>query len=111
MDVDVLISGHTHTYVSCDLNPYSRGRRLLTGGRDCPSRFQAVEYDGRFFVNPGSATGAWTGLWSGYVSHGGLMRIGGMRATLTRIPQGANAFVRSNGHSRPSGRHVRISVD
>ncbi|KAF9652424.1 Metallo-dependent phosphatase [Thelephora ganbajun] len=40
MDVDVLISGHTHT-------------------------FQAVEYDGRFFVNPGSATGAWTGLWNG----------------------------------------------
>ncbi|KAH7886980.1 Metallo-dependent phosphatase [Phlebopus sp. FC_14] len=37
MDVDVLVSGHTHT-------------------------FQAIEYDGRFFVNPGSATGAWTGL-------------------------------------------------
>jgi vacuolar protein sorting-associated protein 29 len=37
MDVDLLISGHTHT-------------------------FQAVEYDGKFFVNPGSATGAWTGL-------------------------------------------------
>ncbi|KAF8551654.1 Metallo-dependent phosphatase [Imleria badia] len=39
MDVDVLVSGHTHT-------------------------FQAIEYDGRFFVNPGSATGAWTGLHS-----------------------------------------------
>ncbi|KAN0084170.1 Metallo-dependent phosphatase-like protein [Tylopilus felleus] len=37
MDVDVLISGHTHI-------------------------FQAIEYDGRFFVNPGSATGAWMGL-------------------------------------------------
>lgn len=37
MDVDVLVSGHTHT-------------------------FQAIEYGGRFFVNPGSATGAWTGL-------------------------------------------------
>lgn len=36
MDVDVLISGHTHT-------------------------FQAIEYDNKFFVNPGSATGAWTG--------------------------------------------------
>ncbi|EIN08736.1 Metallo-dependent phosphatase, partial [Punctularia strigosozonata HHB-11173 SS5] len=36
MDVDVLVSGHTHT-------------------------FQAVEYDNRFFVNPGSATGAWNG--------------------------------------------------
>ncbi|KAF8628846.1 hypothetical protein AX17_005906 [Amanita inopinata Kibby_2008] len=36
MDVDVLISGHTHA-------------------------FQAIEYDNKFFVNPGSATGAWTG--------------------------------------------------
>ncbi|THU79474.1 retrograde transporter [Dendrothele bispora CBS 962.96] len=40
MDVDVLLSGHTHTV-------------------------QAVEYDNRFFVNPGSATGAWTGLFNG----------------------------------------------
>ncbi|KAF8345015.1 Metallo-dependent phosphatase [Amanita rubescens] len=38
MDVDVLVSGHTHA-------------------------FQAVEYDHRFFVNPGSATGAWTGAY------------------------------------------------
>ncbi|KZS97469.1 Metallo-dependent phosphatase [Sistotremastrum niveocremeum HHB9708] len=34
LDVDVLVSGHTHT-------------------------FQATEFDGKFFVNPGSATGAW----------------------------------------------------
>ncbi|KAF9265371.1 Metallo-dependent phosphatase, partial [Marasmius fiardii PR-910] len=40
MDVDVLVSGHTHNV-------------------------QAVEYDNRFFVNPGSATGAWTGLYNG----------------------------------------------
>ena len=32
------------------------------------SRFQAVEYDNRFFVNPGSATGAWIGSYNGYVS-------------------------------------------
>jgi predicted phosphodiesterase len=32
-----------------------------------PSRFQAIEHDGHFFVNPGSATGAWTGQWNGYV--------------------------------------------
>jgi len=31
--------------------------------------FQAIEYDGRFFVNPGSATGAWTGSYNGYGSH------------------------------------------
>ncbi|KAI0699145.1 Metallo-dependent phosphatase [Cerioporus squamosus] len=42
LDVDVLVSGHTHT-------------------------FQAVEYDGRFFVNPGSATGAWIGSYNGCV--------------------------------------------
>ncbi|KAJ6565718.1 Metallo-dependent phosphatase-like protein [Mycena sp. CBHHK59/15] len=40
MDVDVLISGHTHT-------------------------FQAREHDNKFFVNPGSATGAWTGAFNG----------------------------------------------
>ncbi|VDB95886.1 unnamed protein product [Peniophora sp. CBMAI 1063] len=40
LDVDVLISGHTHT-------------------------FQAIERDGRFFLNPGSATGAWTGAFNG----------------------------------------------
>ncbi|KAG8919354.1 Vacuolar protein sorting-associated protein 29 [Tulasnella sp. 419] len=36
MDVDVLVSGHTH-------------------------KFEAAEYQGRFFLNPGSATGAWSG--------------------------------------------------
>ncbi|KAI0309850.1 Metallo-dependent phosphatase [Amylostereum chailletii] len=40
MDVDVLVSGHTHT-------------------------FQAIDRDGRFFVNPGSATGAWSGAFNG----------------------------------------------
>ncbi|KAH9475730.1 Vacuolar protein sorting-associated protein 29 [Psilocybe cubensis] len=40
MDVDVLVSGHTHV-------------------------FQAIEYDNRFFVNPGTATGAWTGTLNG----------------------------------------------
>jgi len=38
--VDIVISGHTHIY-------------------------QAQEHEGRFFVNPGSATGAWSGAWSG----------------------------------------------
>ena len=31
-------------------------------------RFQATEYDGRFFLNPGTATGAWTGAFPEYVS-------------------------------------------
>lgn len=36
MDVDVLISGHSH-------------------------QFEAVEQDGKFYLNPGSATGAYSG--------------------------------------------------
>ncbi|KAJ3570790.1 hypothetical protein NP233_g4167 [Leucocoprinus birnbaumii] len=40
MDVDMLVSGHTHV-------------------------FQAVELDNKFFVNPGSATGAWSGAFNG----------------------------------------------
>ena len=38
MDVDVFISGSTH-------------------------RFEAYEYEGRFFINPGSATGAFSPGW------------------------------------------------
>lgn len=38
MDVDILLTGHTH-------------------------RLEAFEKDGRFFVNPGSATGAWRSGW------------------------------------------------
>ncbi|KAK4054597.1 Vacuolar protein sorting-associated protein 29 [Microbotryomycetes sp. JL221] len=39
MDVDILISGGTH-------------------------RFEAYEYDSRFFINPGSTTGAYSATWS-----------------------------------------------
>ncbi|OBZ89967.1 Vacuolar protein sorting-associated protein 29 [Choanephora cucurbitarum] len=37
MEVDVLVSGHTH-------------------------KFEAYEYNGRFFINPGSATGAYSSI-------------------------------------------------
>jgi vacuolar protein sorting-associated protein 29 len=37
LDVDILITGHTH-------------------------RFEAFEYENKFFINPGSATGAYNGL-------------------------------------------------
>jgi vacuolar protein sorting-associated protein 29 len=37
LDVDMLITGHTH-------------------------QFGALERDGKFYVNPGSATGAWSAL-------------------------------------------------
>ncbi|GAA49765.1 hypothetical protein CLF_103569 [Clonorchis sinensis] len=42
LDVDILISGHTH-------------------------QFEAYEYGGRFFINPGSATGAFTPLLNEYI--------------------------------------------
>ena len=35
--------------------------------REAYCRFQAIERDGRFFLNPGSATGAWSGAFNGYV--------------------------------------------
>ena len=37
LDVDILISGHTH-------------------------KFQAYEHEGKFYINPGSATGAYSAL-------------------------------------------------
>ena len=37
LDVDILITGHTH-------------------------KFEAYEHEGRFFINPGSVTGAWNPL-------------------------------------------------
>jgi len=43
MDVDVLVSGHTHI-------------------------FQAIDHNNKFFVNPGSATGAWTGSFNGDIT-------------------------------------------
>jgi vacuolar protein sorting-associated protein 29 len=30
--------------------------------------FQAIDYDGRFFVNPGSATGAWSSYLNGWAA-------------------------------------------
>ena len=58
MDVDVLISGGTHRCV------FSSSSRSLA---DCSAgirSFEAFEYDSRFFVNPGSATGAFSPLWT-----------------------------------------------
>lgn len=75
------------------------------------SRFQAVEYDGRFFVNPGSATGAWTGLWNGCVPHCSLAGPLIVRATLTWVSQGTDAFICAHGHPRSSGCNVRISIN
>lgn len=34
--------------------------------------FQAREHDNKFFVNPGSATGAWTGAFNGYILYASL---------------------------------------
>ncbi|GFN92812.1 vacuolar protein sorting-associated protein 29 [Plakobranchus ocellatus] len=42
LDVDILISGHTH-------------------------KFQALEHEGKFFLNPGSATGSYNALDSNVI--------------------------------------------
>ena len=84
---------------------------LFMGCRGCLSRFQAVEYDGRFFVNPGSATGAWTGLWNGCVPHCSLAGPLIGRTTLTWVFQGTDAFICAHGHSRSSGCNVCVSID
>ena len=60
MDVDIVISGHTHMSVF-----HAVPCRLTVGCLRLLDRYQAQEHEGRFFVNPGSATGAWSGAWSG----------------------------------------------
>lgn len=60
MDVDVLVSGHTHVYAY--FFPSSFRLHLIAP----LTRFQATEYDGKFFLNPGTATGAWSGAFSEY---------------------------------------------
>jgi len=46
------MSNGTIVLAICDSSSYEHPNR----------RFEAFEFDGRFFVNPGSATGAWHGL-------------------------------------------------
>jgi len=52
LDVDILITGHTH-------------------------KFEAFEQEGKFFINPGSATGAYSGLTSDVVPTFVLMDVQG----------------------------------
>jgi vacuolar protein sorting-associated protein 29 len=47
-----------------EMRPLS-GNEKLTGAF---CRFQAIQYDNKFFVNPGTATGAWTGSFNGYIA-------------------------------------------
>ncbi|KAJ3120836.1 Vacuolar protein sorting-associated protein 29, partial [Irineochytrium annulatum] len=66
MDVDVLVSGHTH-------------------------RFEAWEGEGRFFVNPGSATGA----FSGFIPSN--LRPTRPRAEVEQQPAAANGVEKETG--------------
>lgn len=50
LDVDILITGHTH-------------------------KFQAYEFEGKFYINPGSATGAYSALESNVIPSFVLMDI------------------------------------
>ncbi|KNZ64638.1 uncharacterized protein VP01_1008g6 [Puccinia sorghi] len=49
LDVDVLVTGATHRYVPPNLLD-----RIM---------FEAFEFESKFFINPGSATGAFTPTW------------------------------------------------
>ncbi len=50
---------HPHVWLIVDELP---GTVLTYDGIE---RFQAIDHDGRFFVNPGSATGAWSSHFNG----------------------------------------------
>lgn len=80
LDVDVLISGGTHRCAIVALHSPSRTMRTARhaaavrcgAGSGAPAdegplpprRFEAFEAQGRFFLNPGSATGAFSPLWT-----------------------------------------------
>lgn len=91
-----------YTYVRCVNAPVSRRDtdRLF-------SSFQAVEYDGRFFVNPGSATGAWIGNVNGSVRPFFFVPLHG----LLNLAQRTYAVVCIDGHSGPCRCHIRVSAD
>jgi len=57
LDVDLLITGHTH-------------------------KFEAYEHEGKFFINPGSATGAFSGITSDVVPTFVLMDVQGAHLTI-----------------------------
>lgn len=56
LDVDILITGHTH-------------------------KFEAYKYEDKFFINPGSATGAYSGMTSDVIPTFVLMDIQGTSVT------------------------------
>lgn len=98
MDVDVLISGHTHMLV-----PFS----LRSFASEVSFSFQAVEYDNKFFVNPGTATGAWTGSHNGcecYSYTSGSFK-------LILLPQRSYTLICAHGYPRLRGRNLCVPID
>jgi Calcineurin-like phosphoesterase superfamily domain len=94
MDVDVLITGHTHTFVP---HPF-----FLFVSHIFWCRFQAIQYDNLFFVNPGSATGAWSGSYNGCVL---ILAIDQFQILIISIPnlllQRCYPLFCSHGHPGP----------
>jgi len=74
LDVDILITGHTH-------------------------KFEAYEHEGRFFINPGSVTGAWNPLES-EPFHTVLL--------LPLSPQRDDAVVRASRHPVLDGGDIHL---
>jgi len=77
MDVDILVTGHTHV-------------------------FESYEYQGKFFVNPGSATGAYSPLTNEVIPTFVLMDIQGSRV-ITYVYQlkGADVKVEKMEYTKP----------
>eukprot|EP00002_Diphylleia_rotans_P002260 TRINITY_DN1143_c0_g1_i1.p1 TRINITY_DN1143_c0_g1~~TRINITY_DN1143_c0_g1_i1.p1 ORF type:complete len:183 (-),score=47.40 TRINITY_DN1143_c0_g1_i1:182-730(-) len=65
LDCDILVTGHTH-------------------------KFEAIQYDGKFFVNPGSATGAYSTLTPNVIPSFVLMDIQGSIVITYVYKLGAN---------------------
>src|ERR1700731_5406132 len=75
-------------------------------------RFSAVELDNRFYVNPGSATGAWTGSYNGCVTPSVLILVLCLdKRILTCDRQRCHTLVRSDGHTGSSRGDLCLPAD
>jgi len=84
LDVDILITGHTH-------------------------KFEAFEYENKFFINPGSATGAYSGL-NVYVLLNDRSIYLFTRPLPALLAQWRSSYLRFDGHSRNTCSDLCLSI-